>query len=563
MKFTIRKKLIGGFLAVLLLLAGIVGIANFEISQMDQLYSQILDQDAHEVDMIQNYKAELFKQSNSVSAYLLTKDSTAVTNYQIAFSKFTKAYNEIESAEKDSKGMELLTKMRLSQNQFLQVVNKEIELKRQNMQDEYITLATTTAKDAGDRFQTAVDDVVKYKSQQMQDDRDLANKQMNGVKLIILIISALAIVISIVIVTLINFSISRPVVAVSNSLKQLASGNLTVPDLRVKNRDEIGVLASSLNGLSHHLKELIGMVYDSSVRVASSSEQLLASNEQNSRAAEQIAQSVQQTAAGSEKQMVHFEEVSSSVQEMATGILQISHSSESMKESTDKATHLAKNGSLSVQAVVSHMHDINISFEETSKIVSMLGSRSKEIDGIASLITDIAEQTNLLALNAAIEAARAGEHGKGFAVVADEVRKLAVQSKNSADKIANMIRFVQEETNQAIHAVENGNHIVDKGLSATKEANQAFSNISSSIEEVSSKVEDVSAAVEELTAQSTTIVQTIEFVKEIAEQGMLTTQESSASTQEQVATMEEVTASAHGLTKLADELQTAVSQFKL
>lgn len=563
MAFTIRKKLIGGFLAVLLLLVSIVGIANYEITQMDKMYSNMLDEDANQVSLIQNYKAELFKQSNSVSVFLLSKNTDAVTTYQIAFSKFTKPYQAMEKAETTAKGKQLLAEMKKAQNEFLQVVNKEIELKNEGDEEGYITLANTTAKSAGDHFQASAEQMVKYKTEQMNIHRAMVNEQMRAVKRTIVIISLLAIVIGISVALFVSFMISRPVIAVSNSLKQLASGNLAIPEVTVKNKDEIGILAGSLNELLHNLKGLIGKVFESSAQVAASSEQLLASNEQSSRAAEQIAYSVQQTAAGSEKQLGLFEEVSSSVQEMASGIQQIAESSERMLQSTEKATHLSSNGAQSVGSVVEQMRDINVSFEKTSKIVTLLGSRSQEITGIAALITDIAEQTNLLALNAAIEAARAGEHGKGFAVVADEVRKLAVQSKQSADQIANTIRLVQEETAQAIEAVQSGNQLVEKGLSSTKEANGAFRDISGAIEEVSSKVQEVSSAVEELTAQSHLIVETIEQVKEIAEQGMLANQDSSSSTEEQVATMEEVTTSAQGLTRLAEELHEAVSRFKM
>lgn len=563
MAFTIRKKLIGGFLAVLLLLVSIVGIANFEINQMDQMYSKMLNVDARQVNMIQNYKAELFKQSNAVSAFLLAKNGDAVTEYQIAFSKFTKPYQAMEKAETTAKGKQLLAKMKLAQNQFLQVVNKEIELKNQGDEAGYILLATTTAKTASDRFQTAAEDVVKYKSEQMQMHQDMVASQMAGVKRTIAIISIVAIIFGIGVALLVSFMISRPVIAVSHSLNQLAKGNLAIPELKVKNKDEIGTLAGALNGLVGQLKGLIGKVFESASQVAASSEQLLASNEQSARAAEQIAHSVQETSAGSEQQLGLFEDVSSSVQEMASGIQQIAQSSEQMLHSTENATHLSSDGAQSVATVVSQMHDINVSFEQTSKLVTMLGSRSEEISGIAALITDIAEQTNLLALNAAIEAARAGEHGKGFSVVADEVRKLAVQSKQSADQIAHMLRLVQEETTQAIEAVHTGNQLVEKGLSSTKEANRAFNEISGSIDEVSSRVQEVSSAVEELTAQSHQIVETIEQVKAIAEQGVYANQDSSAATEEQVATMEEVTTSAQGLTHLAEELQTIVSHFKL
>ncbi len=563
MTFTIRKKLIGGFLAVLLLLGSIVAIANYEINRIDKLYSKMLDVDANQVSMIQNYKAELFKQANSVNAYLLSKNAESVSDYQIAFSKFIKPFEALEKAETTQKGKQLLAEMKQAQNQFLQVVNKEIELKSQGDTEGYITLATTEAKSTSDHFQAAAEAVVQYKTEQMKEHRADLMGQTNAVKQTILLISLVAILVGISVALVVSFMISRPVQAVSHSLNQLAQGNLTIPDLRVKNKDEIGILANSLNELLNHLKELIGKVVDSAAKVAASSDQLLASNEQNSRASEQIAQSVQQTASGAEQQLSLFEEVSSSVGEMASGIQQIAESSERMQHSAENATHLSRKGAKSVETVVDHMRDITDSFEQTSKIVAILGNRSSEITGIAALITDIAEQTNLLALNAAIEAARAGEHGKGFAVVADEVRKLAVQSKQSADQIAHTIRLVQEETDQAIAAVHAGNQLVEKGLHSTKEADLAFHDISGSIEEVSSKVQEVSSAVEELTAQSHLIVETIGQVKAIAEQGLLANQDSSAATQEQVATMEEVTASAQGLTQLANELQTAVSQFKL
>jgi methyl-accepting chemotaxis protein len=562
MRFTIRNKLITGFLMVLLLLGVIVGVANYKMNQIDQLYREMMEKDVQQVSAIQNYKAELFKETSSAGFYLLANDSTLESNFSSTKEKFTKTFKDLQNAEQDPKAKELLVKMEKAQNRFLQMIELEINLKNDNKQDAYMKLASNV-KDSADQFQVTVDEAVKYKNKQMMHDQEIVKTEMNNVKFTTLIIGVIALIVGLGVSFIVSFLISRPVNMVSNTLNQLAHGNLTVPEVKVKNKDEIGELARSLNELLHNQKQLIGKVYESAIQVAASSEELLANNEQNARASEQIAHSVQQTAAGSEKQLVHFEEVSSSVQDMVAGIHQIAESSESMQHSTDKATLLTSDGTMSVKAVVSHMSDINDSFEQTSKIVSLLGSRSQEINGIASLITDIAEQTNLLALNAAIEAARAGEHGKGFAVVADEVRKLAVQSKNSADKIAEMIRFVQDETNQAIEAVKSGNELVEKGLSASKEANEAFSNISCSINDVSTKVQEVSAAVEELTAQSHTIVQTIGNVKEIAEQGVFTSQESSAATQEQVATMEEVTASAHGLTQLADELQAAVSQFKL
>ena len=563
MKLTLGKKLMGGFIVILLLLGGIVALANFEISRMDNMYQQMLDHDVQEVNTIQAYKAEVIKQSNAVNAYLLSKNPSALTDYQIYFSKFTKSYQELVNAEKDPKGKALLAKMKDAQDHFFQIVTKEIDYKKQNKEDLYITLATSTAKDASDHFQVAAEDVVKYKQQKMQTDRDRITQQTNQVRFMILLISLAALGIGIVVSIVVSYVISRPVALVSNTLKQVARGNLTVPDVKVKTKDEIGVLAESTNQLIQQLKQFIGNVYDSADQVASSSQQLLASNEQNAHAAEQIAQRVQQASLGAEKQLGFFGEVSSSTQEMAAGIQQIAESSERMLLSSDGAIQLVENGTRSVQSVVSHMNDINVSFEKALEIVTLLGQRSQEITGIAGLITEIANQTNLLALNAAIEAARAGEHGKGFAVVADEVRKLAVQSKKSANEIAGMIGLIQTEIKQAIEAVESGNHLVDQGLDSTEEANNAFTSITESIEGVSKNVQEVSSAVEQLTAQSQIIVDTIGNVQAIAEGELTSTQDSAAATEEQVATMEEVTSSAQGLTHLADEMKAFIGKFKV
>jgi methyl-accepting chemotaxis protein len=559
MKLTLGKKLMGGFIVVLLLLGGIVALANFEISRMDNMYQQMLDHDVQEVNTIQAYKAEVIKQSNAVNAYLLAKNPSAL----ISFSKFTKSYQDLVNAEKDPKGKALLAKMKDAQDHFFQIVTKEIDYKKQNKEDLYITLATSTAKGASDHFQAAAEDVVKYKQLKMQTDRDRIAQQMNQVRFMILIISLAALVIGIVVSIIVSYVISRPVALISNTLNQVARGNLTVPEVKVKTKDEIGVLAESTNQLIHQLKQFIGNVYDSAVQVASSSQQLLASNEQNAHAAEQIAQRVQQASLGAEKQLGFFGEVSSSTQEMAAGIQQIAESSERMLLSSDGAIQLVENGTRSVQSVVSHMNDINVSFEKALEIVTLLGQRSQEITGIAGLITEIANQTNLLALNAAIEAARAGEHGKGFAVVADEVRKLAVQSKKSANEIAGMIGLIQTEIKQAIEAVESGNHLVDQGLDSTEEANNAFTSITESIDGVSKNVQEVSSAVEQLTAQSQIIVDTIGNVQAIAEGELTSTQDSAAATEEQVATMEEVTSSAQGLTRLADEMKAFIGKFKV
>ncbi|WP_420837671.1 methyl-accepting chemotaxis protein [Bacillus mesophilum] len=290
---------------------------------------------------------------------------------------------------------------------------------------------------------------------------------------------------------------------------------------------------------------------------------MAASSEQSTLASEQVAHISQSNVAETELQLNQFQEISLSVDEMSSGIKEISQSSEKMLTATEKATELTDKGTDAVKNVVQQMKDINTSVGNATQYITALKTRSEEISNFVGMITSIADQTNLLALNAAIEAARAGEHGKGFAVVADEVRKLAEESKKSADQIQQMVDLIQGETEQAVIAMEEGNAQVHEGLTDTENANAAFLEIFTSIGDVIERVAEVNISIETLSVISDKINEQIITIKNISERNVSSAQETSAATEEQLATMEEVATSAESLAKLSEDLQTVVSRFKI
>ncbi|MGG3921768.1 methyl-accepting chemotaxis protein, partial [Geobacillus thermodenitrificans] len=206
---------------------------------------------------------------------------------------------------------------------------------------------------------------------------------------------------------------------------------------------------------------------------------------------------------------------------------------------------------------------VNGTVEQLAEVIKGLGRRSEQIGSIIEAIRNIAAQTNLLALNAAIEAARAGEHGRGFAVVADEVRKLAEQSAESARQIAELIAAIQEETAHAVQSMESVVNEVTAGTGVIRTSGETFSQIRAAVDEVAKQIRDVSASVSEMAASSEQIVRSVQLVADVAESTSAGTQEVSAATEEQLASMEEISASAASLSKMADDLQAIVRKFSL
>lgn len=370
----------------------------------------------------------------------------------------------------------------------------------------------------------------------------------------------------IVFLALIGFIITRMIV---NPIKEMQSlmaaaeeGDFTVNGV-YRSKDEIGGLVTSFNNMIGGLRNMIQTVGETSDMVAASSEQLSASSEQNTKASEHIALTIQDLAEGSNHQLRSLEESTSIINEIIDHTGKISDNANGMVESANETKKISVEGKRSIDEVMNQMNSINDNMNGLGNSIKGLSGRSHEIGKINEVITAIAEQTNLLALNAAIEAARAGEHGKGFAVVADEVRKLAEQSANSAKQITNLIQMIQNETNETIESMESTTREVETGLDVALTAGKSFEKIELSINEVVTKITDVTKAINELSSGSAQVGKSIQSVKEVAEEAAASNQNVSAATEEQLASMEEIETSSVNLTKMSEELQNVIQRFKL
>jgi len=355
---------------------------------------------------------------------------------------------------------------------------------------------------------------------------------------------------------------------ISNNLKKanilssaIANGDLS-QTIEVNTEDEIGQMCHNLNNMADKLKDVVKNVSHNLENVVATSEELTASSEQTQEASEKIAVAMQEIAVGSDEQLNESENAVNVVENISCKITNITEDVQIASTESLTAAATAGNGQLVINKVKNQIASIDEKVTMSSNIVNSLGEKSNSIGEIVSLITSIATQTNLLALNAAIEAARAGEQGKGFAVVADEVRKLAEQSGNAAEQIGVLIAEIQGEIGNAIKVMGEGTASVRDGITIVDEAKNSFEGINNAITGVSQKMQNVSSVIEEINAATKGMVQAIEKISKVSQESSGSTQNVAAASEEQTALMKEVATAAEGLSNMAMDLQQNISFFK-
>ena len=357
--------------------------------------------------------------------------------------------------------------------------------------------------------------------------------------------------------------VMKPLGVMMNEVGLLATGDFRDRNITVDSQDEIGTLARAVVAMRQGVSKVVRSVDNSAESLSHSAEELNATTDQSAKAANQIAQSVSKVAEGTNKQLEAVNATSDLITILNDAIQVTATESANASEKSNYASEIARRGGETLAVAIEQIKSIERSTAQTTETVTALGENSKHIGQIVDTISGIADQTNLLALNAAIEAARAGEQGRGFAVVADEVRKLAESSQEAAHQISDLIRVTQEGTNKAVDDMAKGVEVVKVGAENIMKMGQAFQDIIDIVAQVSAKMQDISMATGNMAESGAEIVRHAQIIEDASKMATQETENVSSATEEQTAAVHEISESSSNLSRMAGELQHEIKKFKI
>jgi methyl-accepting chemotaxis protein len=413
--------------------------------------------------------------------------------------------------------------------------------KYQDMLHQVLSMDVTTASilmnQADDLFQAIsknLNELIVLENSLSKKQYDFAGKTFVTVLVASALVFLAAIVLSIGMAFVMKNAILSPIKETVQTIEIVAQGDLT-RRMNISSNDEVGEMAKHFNGFVDKLHAAITKVADSSTKVSSAARILDSASEQ--------------IAAGMEEAAMQVGSVASASEEMSKTTSEIARNCVTAANTSENAVNLASTGENTTKETILVMNDISDGVRSSANIIIDLGKRSDQIGEIVGLINDVADQTNLLALNAAIEAARAGEHGRGFAVVADEVRKLAERTSVATKEIGETIRAMQTDTKKAISSMQEDVRKVGQGTDEASKSGKALEQIRTEIGRVAEEIRQIAVSSEEETQVTNEIAASVQQISEVMHETAGKIQENANASSQ--------------LAGLSRDLESMVGQFRL
>ncbi len=534
---TIGKKLGFGFGIVIasVLLLGIVTL--FQLSQIKTNVNDI-DERLDKLNKAYEVKERVKNIMSAIPDYILSVDNKEREELKKAIEENRAKYREnleaIRKATHTEEGKKLLENIENAIKEGAPINNKIMELVNLGKKDEAMKMYNEESKPIYAKIYKALDEEVSFHNNKL-DKRVKEVIFLIGREIVVLIILTLVIVaVGVTFSLFISSSVKKPVSELKVALERVAHGDLTV-QIKTDSKDELGMIGKSLRDAIVSIKNLIAESKTISNSLASSSEELSATTEEISR--------------NLKSQTERASQIASAAEEMSQTVVDIAKNASNIAEVSVTTANVAKEGKDMTEKTAKEIRVIEGAIQKLSEVINVLGDRSRQIGEIVTVIKDIADQTNLLALNAAIEAARAGEQGRGFAVVADEVRKLAERTAKATDEIAEMIRGIQSEVDVAEGSMEDATKKVQSGVELSQQAANILGQILGKAQELQSMIQQIASATEQMSSVTDHITQDIGSIAEGSKEISLAVDQSAQT--------------ASDIARLGGELKTAIDKFRV
>jgi methyl-accepting chemotaxis protein len=530
---SLKMKLGLGFGTLLSVMTVVGGIGFYSTFRIGTATEAIQVNDKKNL-LVQTMETALEKQTTGVRGFLLAGKEDLLKHDQDGQQEFKENAEELQKLLVTDKGKKLFADITRSFEAWREIANRQVELRRagKTKEAEGLAFSSETAQ-LRNNIRGSITELQELIAKLASEAAAQGSSIESSTRIMILSFAVCGFVMGILIAFFIVRSITGGMARMVALIQHIAGNNLAVDDMQVVSEDEIGKAGLALNKMKNSLREMIQSIASTAEHVASASEE--------------ISSSATQQAQGSETQKDQTSQVATAMQEMSSTVLQVSDNSNKAAEAARKAADTAKHGGSIVEETLTKMRRIAESVGGTAKKMEELGKSSDQIGRIIGVIDDIADQTNLLALNAAIEAARAGEQGRGFAVVADEVRKLAERTTTATKEIAQMIKNIQDETKVAVTAMEAGTKQVEEGVTST--AGDSLRQIIEMSNQVGEMITHIATAATEQSSATEQVNNNMDQIAQLVMESAVGAQQSAKACQD--------------LSGLALDLQKMVGSFQL
>ncbi|MBP2630266.1 MAG: methyl-accepting chemotaxis sensory transducer [Firmicutes bacterium] len=562
MRFTISKQISATCVLIIAIFMVMNSYMYYRITVVERTYQTLLEDSTQFTSAAKDIRAQLWLRNTHIRNYILTGDAKDLERSNEVKKTTGTQVSELESKMNFPKAAREIGVLKLALNEYNKTLDQGAEVRKKLGIEGTLKFLAASGKRA-EGMEIIIDSFTGFVSQEIRAQIEETKAEQSRAMLIVILCNIGILVIAMAAAVMLARKISRPVAAMAATAESVAGGNLRSREIAYHFNDEIGDMSNSIQKMVNGLRGMVNQVTATANQVASASNQLNLVSEQSAEAAEEVAKTTTQLASGAAVQTNEMNKVVDEVSDIVSNINHVADSAASLSLRATKTAEVAIDGKSAVTKVSNQMQVINNSVNQSSQGVKDLGESSQQIGNIVLVISNIASQTNMLALNAAIEAARAGEHGRGFSVVASEVKKLADQSQEAAQSIANIIKAIQVKIEDVVTMMEKGSRDVQQGTEDMISTLEQFNHIANLIQKLEQQISEITMATTNVSSSGDKVLGSIGSVKKMVEETVSGTHTISAATEEQLASMEEISSSSSILAKKAKELETLMAQFKI